>query len=112
MTGRTFESQGAKIAKIDHLLDLFFRSEYPISNDDNWGEQLPQRGNFRPADIRRAFWKCVIAGGIASHVRDDQMSGFPGAGDNDVWFRVNDMRQKLDSAKCLIPRSVDNDPCR
>ena len=100
MSAQNFDSRGASTAIIQELINFFKSSKLPVSIDDNWGEQF-SRGNFSPSDIRRAFWKCVMAGGIASHIRDNKKSDFPGANDPDAWFHVHNVASKLEAEKWL-----------
>ncbi len=100
MAGQTYDSHGAITARINELVGFFQGVNVPIGIDDNWGEQF-SRGNFSPDDIRRAFWKCVIAGGLWSHVRDDSKTDFSGANDPDAWFHYNNMASKLQSEQWL-----------
>lgn len=98
MSKRNFDSVGNPGAEIRPLISLFNRSgNMPAAVDDNWGEQQKRFSYGTPDDIRRAFWKCFIAGGIASHIRDDVKSDFSGANDPDFWFHTNSMASKLDS---------------
>lgn len=101
MSNQTYDSHGAIYAEINELLNFYLGVNIPVGVDDNWGEQFTSRGNFSPSDIRRAFWKCLIAGGIGSHIRDDTKTDFPGANDKDAWFHINNMAAKLDSEQWL-----------
>jgi len=101
MSGQTYDSRGASTALINELVGFFQGVNVAVGVDDNWGEQFSSRGNFRPSDIRRAFWKCVMAGGLWSHVRDDSKTNFPGANDPDAWFHRNNMASKLESEQWL-----------
>ena len=101
LQGQSYDSRGASTARINDLISFYnSANNIPIAVDDNWGEQF-SRGNFSPSDIRRAFWKVTIAGGIGSHIRDDRKSDFPNANDPDAWFHANNMESKLESEQWL-----------
>ena len=100
MKHQSYVSVGSSGAKINTLTKFFLKASVPVSVDDNWGEQF-RRGKFSPGDIRRAFWKLVLEGGLGSHVRDDRMSNFNGAKDPDAWFHIKDMGTKLESEQWL-----------
>lgn len=101
LANRNFDSLGASTAVAQELVGLYSNADaMPVAIDDNWGEQF-RRGNFSPADIRRAFWKITVAGGLASHVRDDTTSDFDGANDPDAWFHTHNMSAKLESEQWL-----------
>lgn len=110
MSTQTYDSRGASTAKINELLGFFNNANVPVAVDDNWGEQFT-RGNFSPSDIRRAFWKCVIRGGLGSHVRDNTKTDFSGANDPDAWFHYSNMSSKLESEQWLklINPFIEND---
>lgn len=101
MAARNFDSHGSSTAPIGPLVTFFESADgIPVSVDDNWGEQF-SRGNFSPSDIRRAFWKITVAGGLGSHVRDDTKTDFPNANDEDAWFHATNMASKLESEQWL-----------
>lgn len=102
MANQTYDSRGQKDGSIDPLLEAYHDANVPVAIDDNWGEEFRRRGNFTPADIRRAAWKCLVAGGIATHFRDDTMSDFEDANDPDAWFHVETMADKLDSEQWIV----------
>lgn len=102
MAGQLYDSRGARFAEIDELTEFFDEASVPVGVDDNWGEQYVNRGNFSPEDLRRAFWKCTVAGGVASHVRDDTTNELrPGANDPDAYFPIDDVAAKLESEQWL-----------
>ena len=71
MSEQTFDSRGNRLAKIDDMRSYFLGATVPVSMDDAWGENRPSHTskNFRPEDIRRAFWKCVVVGGLGGLIR-------------------------------------------
>lgn len=101
MSVQSFVSLGQKDGAIDPLLQAFADSPgLPLSADDNWGEHS-RRGRFRPSDLRRALWKCVIAGGIGMHVRAGAKTDFEGAFDPDAWLHADSIATSLRSAQWL-----------
>jgi len=98
MQGRTFESDGLSTASIDPMLQTFSGSSRPVSFDDAWGENRPSHPtkNHTPADIRRAFWKCVVAGGTGGLVRGGG-DGLP----DDGYFSILHIAQDLESEQWL-----------
>ena len=68
---QTWDSRGDQLAKINDMTNYFNSSSVPVSMDDAWGENRPSRPqkDFRPEDIRRAFWKCIAAGGVGGMTR-------------------------------------------
>jgi len=102
MTGQTFDSQAHALAKISSMRSAYVNAdEIPVSEDDNWGEDSERFDFGTPADIRRAFWKAMVAGGLGAHVRDNVLSDFPGAVDPDLWFHASNMADRLDSEQWL-----------
>jgi hypothetical protein len=97
LASRTFESRGEEIARYGTLRRLFETSPgLPVSMDDGWGENRPSHPdkNYAPADLRRALWKCVAAGGVGAVVRGSQ-SGDGGA------FTLRGLREDLESEQWL-----------
>lgn len=98
MSGQLFDSRGNNQARIGEMTNIFNASSVPVSVDDAWGEDRPSHPdkNFRPADIRRAFWKAVIVGGVGGLIRSDGGGcGFNGA------FHFGCMAQDLESEQWL-----------
>lgn len=80
MANQTFDSDGERTADIDVFLSRYQARSVPVSFDDFFGENRPSHPtkNHTPADIRRATWKAVVAGGVALAVRDaDSIMDFP-----------------------------------
>lgn len=79
MTARNFESEGDRRAEIDVMLSRYNKSDdLPVSMDDAWHENVPSAPldkNHSATDIRRAFWKCVSAGGLGGIVRGNGDGG-------------------------------------
>ncbi len=97
LQGQTFVSRGETIARYDTLRRLFEESPgLPVSMDDGWGENRTSRPdkNYRPADLRRALWKCLAAGGLGALVRGSQ-SGHSGA------FTLDGLEDDLESEQWL-----------
>jgi len=73
MSSQLFNSRGEKIARIGEILDFYNEDNVPLSMDDAWHEESPEGAarnkDYSRHDIRRAFWKCVIAGGAGGLVR-------------------------------------------
>lgn len=92
MASQNFHSHGDRKAYIDDQVDYFESSSIPVSMDDAWGENRPshESKNFSPEDIRRAFWKNVIAGGLGGLIRGSE--GF---------FYINSMQEDLESEQWL-----------
>ncbi len=76
MAGQTFDSRGDRVAIIADMISYFQAADVPVSMDDAWGENMASHPNknFTPADIRRAFWKCVAAGGLGGLIRGSSTS--------------------------------------
>lgn len=72
MANETFESWGDRVADADTIKQRFEQSDgQPVSMDDAWGENRPSHPDkdHTPADIRRAFWMCLMAGGSGGLIR-------------------------------------------
>jgi hypothetical protein len=71
MSGQTYDSRGDRTAVIATMVSLFTGSSIPVGMFDAWGENRPSHPtkNFTENDIRRAAWKCVMAGGLAMITR-------------------------------------------
>jgi hypothetical protein len=95
MVGQDWDSQGYNRAHINVIMDAYNASSVPVSMDDAWGENRPSREykNHLPPDIRRAFWKCLIAGGVGGLVR--------GSDANDDGFLFTDIQSDLGSEQWL-----------
>jgi hypothetical protein len=95
MSGQTFDSRGERRAKIEDMSGYFKESSVPVSMDDAWGENSARaarrRKDFRPADIRRAVWKCVMAGGLGMILRGSHFQN------EDTWFRLNGPGELLEA---------------
>jgi len=100
MSGETFESRGDRLAIIADLTAYFEASSIPVSMDDAWSENSPaaeSRGkNFTEHDIRRAVWKCVMAGGLGAIIRGSVTYN------QDTWFRMADFEEDLESEQFLV----------
>jgi hypothetical protein len=99
MSGETFRSRGDRLAKIADITDYFETSSVPVGMDDAWSENSPEaesRGkDFSEHDIRRAIWKCVVAGGAGALIRGSVLYNL------DTWFRMADFEQDLESEQFL-----------
>ena len=98
MSDQTFDSVDNNRAEIDELLDNFDDALVPVSSDDAWGENRGDHLNkdHTPADIRRAFWKCVVAGGIGGLVR-----GGGDGGDESGFYHIKQVASDLESEQWL-----------
>ena len=94
LSGQTFDSRGDNLAKINNMTSYFNISSVPVSFDDAWYENSPQgikrNKNYSEHDIRRAFWKLTISGGVGGLIR-----GFDG------FFHINDVQTDLESEEYL-----------
>ncbi|MGB5891942.1 MAG: DUF5060 domain-containing protein, partial [Thermoanaerobaculia bacterium] len=99
MSGETFMSRGDRLAKIADITGYFESSSVPVSMDDAWSENSPEaeiRGkDFSEHDIRRAIWKCAVAGGAGAIIRGSVLYN------SDTWFRMADFEQDLESEQFL-----------
>ena len=99
MSGENYMSRGDRLAKIRDITEYFESSSVPVSMDDAWSENSPEaesRGkDFTEHDIRRAIWKCVMAGGAGALIRGSVMYNA------DTWFRMADFEQDLESEQFL-----------
>ncbi len=89
---QNFDSRGDRLAIINDMTGYFNSANVPVSMDDAWGENYtshPEK-DFRPEDIRRAFWKVVAAGGLGGQIRGD-----------DGYFHMDNMKQDLESEQWL-----------
>jgi hypothetical protein len=98
MQNRTFESWGDRHSRIEAMRNHYLESELPVSMDDAWGEN---RGimlfkDHSEHDIRRAFWKAVIAGGVGGLVRGGG-DGLPTNG----FFSIRRVKQDLESEQWI-----------
>jgi fibronectin type 3 domain-containing protein len=95
MAGQTFDSRGHNQADISVILGFYQQASVPVSMDDAWGENRTSRPakDHRPADIRRAFWKCAIAGGTGGLVRSSAAE--------DRGFLMSDIQSDLESEQWL-----------
>lgn len=103
MEGKTYNSVGDRNSTMAGLVAAYNPGDgVPASNNDNWSEDLTGdvNGHTR-ADIRRAAWKSVIAGGVAFHVRD-RVKRCPSAiTECDRYFPIADLPSRLDAAPWL-----------
>lgn len=92
MSDRTYDSQGDRRAIIDDMIGYFEETSRPVAMADSWGENYSSQPtkDFTPADVRRAIWKSVMAGGMAAFFRGD-----------DGYFHVNSVRSDLESEQWL-----------
>jgi hypothetical protein len=98
MAGQTFDSIGDRQAYIGNMINYYNNSSIPISMDDAWHENGPSMydyKNFTEEDIRRAAWKCLIAGGLGILVRGSNYYH------NDAYFRMSDFESDLQSEQWL-----------
>ncbi len=101
MANQTFSSEGYPLqARVDDMIDHFLDHSVPVSMDDAWGEN---RGSTRFAskdhsehDIRRAFWKAVIAGGVGGLIR-----GSGDGGSRNGMYYINHVASDLESEQWL-----------
>lgn len=95
MMGQTFDSRGERTAKIEDMSSYFNESIVPVSMDDAWSENSADAArrnkDFRPADIRRAVWKCVMAGGVGVVLRGSHSHN------EDTWFRLSGTGELLEA---------------
>jgi hypothetical protein len=94
MSDQTFDSRGDRLAIIGDMTSYFQGAEVPVAMDDAWHENSPggaSRGkDFTEHDIRRAIWKCVMAGGLGAQIR-----GYDG------FFHLNSFQSDLESEQFL-----------
>jgi hypothetical protein len=92
MSGQTFDSRGDQLALINDMLNYYQSSMVPLCMDDAWGENRPSHPNknFRPEDIRRAFWKCLMVGGSGGLIRG-----------TNGYFYIPDVESDLESEQWL-----------
>jgi len=92
MAGRTYDSLGDRRAILTDMTRYFSQAKRPVAMADSWGENYASRPkkSFSPADIRRAAWKAVIAGGLAIFIRGD-----------DGYFHIDSVQADLESAGWL-----------
>lgn len=89
---QTWDSRGDRLAKISDMIAYYDTASVPVSMDDAWGENRtshPEK-NFRPQDIRRAFWKSVAAGGLGGLIRG-----------SDGYFHIGNVQSDLESEQWL-----------
>jgi len=92
LSGQKFDSRGDQQALMNDLTNYFNAASVPVSMDDAWGENRPSHPakDFRPEDIRRAFWKTTIAGGLGGMIRG-----------SDGYFHASTIQQDLESEQWL-----------
>jgi len=99
MAEETFLSRGDRLAIIADMTGYFESATVPVSMDDAWSENSPaaeiRDKNFTEHDIRRAIWKCVMAGGLGAVIRGSVTYN------EDTWFRMSDFEEDLESEQFL-----------
>jgi hypothetical protein len=92
MTKQSFDSRGDNLAIMERMTGYFDSSDVPVSIDDAWGENRKSHPwkKFQPEDIRRAFWKAVVAGGLSGLIRGQ-----------DGFFHIGELAQGLKSEQWL-----------
>jgi hypothetical protein len=103
MANRTYESRGDRTAIISDMIGYFNGASRPTAMSDSWGENRPSHPdkNFSPEDLRRAFWKALIAGGLGGHVRGSNgaftMTGIESDLESESWLKLVNafLREKL-----------------
>ncbi|MHC4956122.1 MAG: DUF5060 domain-containing protein [Planctomycetota bacterium] len=100
MKDQTFSSEGDKRAYINDMIDHFEENSVPLSMDDAWHENSEEARrrdkDFSKDDIRRAIWKCVLAGGMGAIIRGSEYSN------DDAWFRMSNFEEELESEDFLV----------
>lgn len=100
---RTYNSVGARNSEFNRMLSSFNAATEATMNNDNFGEDRTGINGHTPADIRRAGWKGLLAGGVGFHVRhntaNDCANGVAANCDNP--FTVADIETQLDSEHWL-----------
>ncbi|MBF0432825.1 MAG: DUF5060 domain-containing protein, partial [Fibrobacteria bacterium] len=103
-TGDRFENQtydsedSPNQAYIDQMINFFKSYDVPVSMDDAWGEN---RGSHEykdhtAEDIRRAFWKCLLAGGTGALMR-----GGGDGGEYTGFYYIGHVESDLESEQWL-----------
>jgi len=92
MDAQNYEGRGDRTAIISDMIGYFQSANLPTVMSDSWGENRPSHPskNFEPADLRRAFWKTLVAGGLGGFIR-----GSNGA------FQFNTVQSDLESEDWL-----------
>ena len=109
MESETFTSKGfPTAARVDAMISAFQDATRPVSFDDAWGENRashPEKDH-SPSDIRRAFWKAVVAGGVGGLVRggDELAESYNG------FFSIGLFADELESEQWLrlIPAFMED----
>jgi len=103
MTGQTYNSVGARNSKMSDVLAAYVPGDgVPASNNDNWSEDLSNNINgHTPADIRRGAWKATVAGGVAIHIRHNQLFCPAGIKECDRYFHISALHEELNSEQWL-----------
>ena len=104
MDNRNYESRGDRTAVVDDMIDYFNDASMPTVMSDSWGENRPSHPskNFSPEDLRRGFWKGVIAGGVGGFIRGSNgafdITGVESDLESEDWLKlVNEFLQQLGS---------------
>ena len=99
MANRTFDSWNTPTqAVMEGMLKRWEETRLPGSNDDAYGENRgthPNK-NHTPEDIRRAFWKALMAGGQGGQIRGGG-DGLPLSG----YFSLHHLESDLESEQWL-----------
>ena len=102
MAEQTFNSIGARNSGMGDLLSAYRRDDQlPALNNDNWSEDLEGLNGHTPADIRRAAWKAVVAGGVGFSVRHNTLHCPRGITECDRYFPIAQAIDLLDSESWL-----------
>ena len=98
MDGQTFNSVGARNSTMSDLLTAYDQSDLvPTMNNDNWSEDLVDINGHTPADLRRAVWKAIVAGGVGFSIRHNTLYCPRGITECDRYFPINQAIELLDS---------------
>jgi hypothetical protein len=99
MANRTYDSWSTpQQAYVNNMITYWGQIDNPGTNDDAYGENRGSHSekDHTPSDIRRAFWKSLIAGGQGGQIR--------GGGDGfsfDGYYSLNYVQSDLESEQWL-----------
>ncbi len=98
MSGQTFDSRGDRRAEIGVIIGNFNSADVPVSQDDAWGENRGSHfdKDHTEHDIRRAFWKTTVAGGVGGLIR-----GGGDGGSRDGFYFIRFVEIDLESEQWL-----------
>jgi len=99
MNRQTFDSRGSpNTAQVGSMISIFKSNSIPTSMDDAWGENRGshQSKNHTEQDIRRAFWKATIAGGVGGLIRGGATGGC-----HNGFMCINRLEQEWESEQWL-----------